>query len=168
MLIRSATQADLACINHIIDAAIMTWNLPERVKRLALPSYHYNETDLAHLQIVIATDAQQHCVGVAAWEPAANRDVPGQKSALLLHGIYVAPAYHQRGIGRQLFEHVEVVARQNDYDGILVKAQHNANGFFSRLGLHRLVIENAERDYANRYWKDIRNTSTTHQQAQAC
>ena len=32
----------------------MGWQLPERVKRLALPSYRYNEMDLKYYSLVVA------------------------------------------------------------------------------------------------------------------
>ncbi len=37
--IRPANQADLETINGVIESAVMTWRLPDRVKRLSLPSY---------------------------------------------------------------------------------------------------------------------------------
>lgn len=38
-LLRPASPADLGEISALIERAVMTWRLPERVKRLALPSY---------------------------------------------------------------------------------------------------------------------------------
>ena len=52
--VRLAKISDLPEINRLIEAAEMTWKLPDRVKRLALSSYFYNEIDFAHLEIIIA------------------------------------------------------------------------------------------------------------------
>lgn len=151
--IRPARQADLEAINQVIEAAVMTWHLPERVKRLSLPGYRYNSLDLEHLEIVIAEDDRQHTLGVAAWEPAEDGDAPAGTSALLLHGIYVDPPQHHRGIGRLLFSAAEHAVRSQAYDGLLVRAQQAANGFFIAQGMERLRVDSPARQYANRFWK---------------
>ena len=115
--IRPAVEADLDSINRVIKAAVMTWELPERVKRLSLPSYYYTALDLEHLDIIVAEDDQQHIIGVAAWEPADARDTPAGSSALLLHGLYVDPPRQRQGIGRRLFEAAETAAGRHQYHG---------------------------------------------------
>ena len=52
--LRPALKTDLDAINRVIEAAVMTWKLPERVKRLSLPSYRYTLADFAHLEMVVA------------------------------------------------------------------------------------------------------------------
>jgi predicted N-acetyltransferase YhbS len=153
--IRPAKPEDLEAINRIVEAAVMTWDLPERVKRLSLSSYRYNALDLEHFNMVVAEAEQQHIIGIAAWEQADARDIPAGQIGLMLHGIYVDPAHHYQGIGRQLFQYAEQAARQQHYDGVLVKAQTGAEGFFLAQGMHRLPVENSERHYANRYWKRV-------------
>jgi predicted N-acetyltransferase YhbS len=151
--IRSATPADLDPVNQVIHAAVMTWNLPERVKRLSMSSYYYSELDLNHLHIFVAEDDKQNILGVAAWEEADSKDAPMGQSALLLHGIYVEPEYFHQGIGHQLFSAAEHAAKQHQYDGLLVKAQEDANGFFISQGMSKLSVEDTARHYANRFWK---------------
>ena len=126
--IRDAVVTDLPAINTVIDAAIKTWDLPARVIRLSLPSYHYNESDLQHLSMIVAE--QDNCViAVAAWEKADIYEVDDDINAALLHGIYVAPEFQSKGVGRQLFNHVEKVAMKAGYESLIVKAQKQANGF---------------------------------------
>jgi predicted N-acetyltransferase YhbS len=151
--IRPATAADLDAVNRVIEAAVMTWKLPERVKRLSLPSYRYTMQDLVHLDMVLAEDAQHGIIGIAAWEPADAGDTPAGYRALLLHGIYVHPAHHHQGIGRELFATAEYAVRKHRYDGLLVKAQGDARGFFISQGMHRLPVEDPARHYAHRFWK---------------
>lgn len=149
-----AKPADLGSINRVIEAALMTWAIPERVKRLSLPSYRYSALDLDHFEIVLAKDHRQNIIGVAAWEQASDRDIPaGNNSALLLHGIYVEPSHHRQGIGRQLFEVSEEAVCKQQHDGLLVKAQQGASGFFIAQGMHSLQVENAVHHYGNRFWK---------------
>lgn len=155
--LRKARAADLVAINQLIDAAIMTWDLPERVKRLSLPSYHYKLHDLEMLELMVAENSEQRVVGVTAWEPADINDTPQGQRALLLHGIYVDPEHHHQGIGSQLLRAAEQAAVNQGYSGLLVKAQANAAGFFLAQGLRALKVENEKRDYAHRYWKPIDN-----------
>jgi predicted N-acetyltransferase YhbS len=150
--IRTAQKADLDTINRVIDAAIMTWDLPERVKRLSLPSYHYNEVDLNHYEIYIAL-AGARIVGVVAWDREPHR--VAQQQGLLLHGIYVHPDNQRQGLGTQLFHEAEKSVTAQQLDGILVKAQKDAETFYLSRGMHKLAITDSEREFANRYWKPV-------------
>ena len=150
--LRFAQTGDLDDLNAVIEAAVMGWNLPERVKRLSLPSYRYQEHDLDHLRLLIAETGTDGIVGVAAWEPAAAGDAPTGAKAMLLHGLYVAPRRQLGGIGTRLLEAAATAARQAGCDGLLVKANPDAQGFFAHRGLDRLLVEDPTRDYPYRYW----------------
>jgi predicted N-acetyltransferase YhbS len=154
--IRSAKNADLDAVNRVIEAAVMTWKLPERVKRLSLSSYRYTEVDLNHLQMVVAEDDTQSIIGVAAWEQADAKDTPAGRTGLLLHGIFVDPIYQHQGVGSQLFRNAEKAVRKHQYGGLLVKAQEDAKGFFHSQGMNRLQVEDPVRQYANRFWKSAK------------
>jgi N-acetylglutamate synthase-like GNAT family acetyltransferase len=151
--LRMATRNDLDAINQVVEAAVMTWQLPERVKRLALPSYHYNKHDLEHYEFVVAESGNQ-IIGIAAWDTAPHQG-PGQTRLLLLHGIYVMPEQQHRGIGRRLFAAAEAAAGTRTMDGVLVRAQKDAEGFFRAQGLEKLAARDPARDYENRYWKRL-------------
>ncbi len=71
-----AKDADLESINNVITHAILTWDLPARVKRLMQPIYRYDEHDIRHLTMLVAENASGDIVGVANWEPANSRDTP--------------------------------------------------------------------------------------------
>jgi len=150
--LRQAHADDLPAINGVVERAIATWQLPERVKRLSLPSYRYHVHDLVHLHLVVAENADHALVGVAAWEPASPRDLPAGKIGLLLHGLYVDPAHQHHGVGGQLLDAAAAAARTQGCDGVLVKAQADANGFFEARGLQRLPVEDAARHYPHRFW----------------
>jgi GNAT superfamily N-acetyltransferase len=153
--LRPACKADLGKINEIIGRAVQTWRLPERVKRLVMPTYHYTEHDFEHLHIVVAEDREAGILGVAGWESAAASDCPDGQRALLLHGLYVDPVQQRRGIGTRLLQAAVAAAREQGYDGLLVKAQADAEGFFSSQGLQRVVVADEDRDYPNRFWLDL-------------
>jgi GNAT superfamily N-acetyltransferase len=154
-VLRPAVLGDLDRINALIGRAVMTWALPERVKRLALPSYRYHGQDLEHLRLLVVEEDAAAVVGVAAWEPAEARDCPQGRRGLLLHGLYVDPDRQGLGLGSRLLAAAASAARDQRYDGLLVKAQADARGFFRARGLKPLACEDPDRDYPNRFWMDL-------------
>jgi GNAT superfamily N-acetyltransferase len=154
--LRPASASDLPAVNGVIESAIDTWQIPARVKRLCMPLYHYSAHDLAFMDLVLVEAEGNGIVGVAAWDQADPGETPAGQSALLLHGIYVAPAQHRKGIGTYLFEAAVKAASSRGLDGVLVKAQPGAEQFFTSLGLERLAVDDASRDYPYRFWKASR------------
>lgn len=153
--LRTAEHRDLDEINRIIDACIMTWDLPDRVKRLSLSSYRYSGIDLDFLDIVVALNQEDEILAVAAWEPAEAGDTPGGAGGLLLHGIYVDPSQQRRGIGTRLFSAALEAVRQDGLTGLLVKAQADANAFFTALGMQPVANDGDPRQYPNRFWMQV-------------
>jgi GNAT superfamily N-acetyltransferase len=92
---------------------------------------------------------------VAAWEPASARDLPAGKTGLLLHGLYVDPQRQRTGVGSRLLEAAVSAAGEQGFDGLLVKARPEAEGFFLARGLTQLPVTDAERDYPHRFWKAV-------------
>lgn len=152
MHIRQAGAQDLGAINEVIRAAVMSWDLPERVKRLSMDSYCYHELDLRHFHFLVAESGEQ-LLGIAA----IDDDIISinEQSSLTLHGLYVRPDYHRRGIGAQLFAASEDYAKRAGTQGLLVKAQKDAVNFFEKQGMQKLTVHDQDRDYANRYWKRL-------------
>lgn len=159
--IRPAHAADLAAINCIVERAVMTWKLPERVKRLALPSYRYHAHDLQHQLMLVAELPEVGIAGVAALEEADPRDLPAARTGLLLHGLYVDPAWQGQGIGTRLLQAACTACRETGHDGLLVKAQPDAAAFFQSRGLQRLAVKDPDRDYPHRYWKFANDHTST-------
>lgn len=154
LAIRKATgTADLDALNAVVEACLMEWNLPTRVKRLALGSYLYGESDLTFMQFLLAVTTGGQVVGVAALELAAERELPARRSGLLLHGLYVSPEQQRQGIGSRLVKAALAATRSQGLDGLLVKAQREAIGFFQSSGFRPLPLDFPDTDYANRWWK---------------
>ena len=153
--LRPGTAADLDPVNRIIERAVMTWDLPERVKRLSLPVYRYDAADLDVLALVVAEDADGAIAGLAAWAPAAAQETPGGRPGLLLHGLYVDPDRQGHGVGGRLLAAAEGAASDQGLQGVLVKAQPGAEDFFVGRGFRELAVRDPARDYPHRFWKPL-------------
>ncbi|MCC5811449.1 MAG: GNAT family N-acetyltransferase [Ectothiorhodospiraceae bacterium] len=149
--IRQAAPEDLEQANQVVEQAVMSWNLAERVKRLSLPLYQYSEVDLAYLTVRLIRE-QGIVAAVAAWEPAEPAQLPPGCRGLLLHGLYVRPACHGRGYGRALLRSCADTALEQGLDGVLVRVQQDAVDFFRSQGLEQVPVREPDRDYALRYW----------------
>ncbi|MEQ8603028.1 MAG: GNAT family N-acetyltransferase [Marivibrio sp.] len=121
--------ADLPTLNALIERAIGSWAVTERVKRAALPSYRYEALDLADMRFFTLRDERGAPVGLAAVSP-----LDGAQDALLLHGLYVDPIRHRQGLGRRLLQSAEAAARQAGAARLVVRAQRDAAPFFAAAG----------------------------------
>lgn len=143
--VRPAARRDLDRINGVVMAAISTWRVPDRVKRLVRPIYRYTPIDLKFMTMRLAEN-ENGIVGVVCWEPYHELC----KRSLLLHGLYVSPASQGNGIGTRLLGEVNRAAMVDGFDGVLVRANREAKGFFGKRGLGELPVES--RQYPYRFW----------------
>lgn len=153
--IRKAKASELKVVNDIIRACALGWNLPDRVKRLTVSSYQYNNFDFEHFEIFVAIDTSNRVVGVAALEEINTLNIPEEQSGLLLHGLYVDPAFQNQSIGQRLLQFSLQRVKSEELDGLLVKAQIDANRFFEKQGFKHLPIIDGDKDYPHRWWKKI-------------
>ena len=130
--LRLATSDDLPAVNALIERAVDTWALSERVKRLAKPTYRYDGIDLRFEELLIAASATVP-LGVAAWS-GTEPDTSLVRTALL-HGLFVEPAHHGERIGAALFRLVRQRAAQAGFQSLVARVQRDAEGFFDRQGM---------------------------------
>lgn len=142
MNVQKASEKDLEEFNRVITDAVMQWDLPDRVKRLSLSSFHYDVHDLQHMDIYVAKDDEQTIIGVIACEMT---DLP---SEILLHGIFVRPNDQRKGVGKLLLETVEQNLPSSMIRTIVVKPQKGAQSFFRALGFER-VKSHGKNQYEN-------------------
>jgi len=149
--IRTATTADLAKINHVIQSAVMNWPMAHRVKRLAVPVLQYRETDLDFYEVLVAT-FRDEVIGVAAWDPQPEQSLPNGQGGLF-HGLYVMPIIQGQGVGEALMEAVFADARCRQTSGLLIKAQRVSRNFFEHHQMQALAANDSE--YPWQYWKSL-------------
>ena len=130
----------------------MDWPIPDRVKHLSVSTLQYDRHDMGPLEFRVLETPEGTVGGVAAWAEADERGLSMGRKSLLLHGIYVLPGMQKRGFGSRLFEEARAAALRGGFDGLIVKAQAGAEGFFVSQGMVKLPVLDPERDYPRRYW----------------
>jgi GNAT superfamily N-acetyltransferase len=157
----------LGQINEVVSEAVLSWPIADRVRRLALPSYLYDASDVDAMRFHMArapvADGEK-VVGVAAYEPADPSELPeppapataDARRGWLLHGLFVRPDQQRRGVGWHLLASVVSTARQAGIHGIVVKANRHAVPFFEANGFNPLAPADTKRDYPHRYWLSLR------------
>jgi N-acetylglutamate synthase-like GNAT family acetyltransferase len=145
VVITEISEETLDNINGVVASAIDTWDISQRVKRLALPSYLYTRIDTQHLKFFGAwrNDA---LIGVVALEPMVNGRTES-RCAMLLHGLYVDPREHGRGIGARLVALAKSISLIGGFSELLVRAERNAVYFFRKQGFRSLQTDDKNRDY---------------------
>jgi GNAT superfamily N-acetyltransferase len=152
--LRAVAVGDIDDVNRVMAAAIDTWDLSPRLKRLAMPAYRYRRDDFDHLTVLGAWQADR-LLGFVSVEPTDERQPLGGRPALLVHGLYVRPQVQGCGIGTRLIDAARELARERGLAGLLVRAERSARPFFEKAGFTPLPVEDAQRDYPHRLWASV-------------
>jgi GNAT superfamily N-acetyltransferase len=123
---------DIDAINGVVSRAIQTWDLPDRVKRLALPSYLYTSADCEHMAVRGARHDRK-LIGVLALEPVSSAQHAAAHT-LAIHGLYVEPSWHRAGVGTLLLQTAVTHAEEHGCRRLVAKAIRHSRGFFIRQG----------------------------------
>ena len=157
--IERASSRDLASVNAVIQRAIMTWSMSERVKRRAVTILQYDQVDAANLALYVCRSGTT-IIGVIALDFDYKASRAGCRG-ILLHGIYVDPATHRRRVGQTLMKFAERQAVIRAEDGVWIKAERVSRRFFERCGYIHCAPK-SDADYPYLYWKGT-SDATAHQ-----
>ena len=125
---------DIAAANEIIAAAILTWSVSDRVRRLVADTYRYHADDAADVWLGRVDGRPVGVLGLLQAGGAA-RELPVDSS--LLHGLFVSPDHFGKGVGSALVRHALGVAAGAGSTQLLVKANRDARLFFERVGFEK-------------------------------
>lgn len=144
----------LQLLNAIVRRAVSAWPMPDRVKRLALPTLQYDAVDFAHYEALLYCGAGDgDAVACAVWLNQ-QLDFGHGYCGGLLHGLYVDPIAQRQKIGSKLLLEVFARATAAGLGGMMVRAERVSQGFFERSGMV-LLPQSAATDYPHRYWKQL-------------
>ena len=149
MTIVFGTETDLTAINQVVTSAAMAWPKSERVKRLVLPVLNYTAEDFNYYKFLLCKDRGQ-CVGIAVLDIEMPVET-ARGTGRLLHGLYVTPAEQGRGQGQLLLKKTLDLAASVGADGLVVKAERVAIGFFEHCGL-QLLPASGPAEHPYQFW----------------
>ena len=128
--VRPALEADAARVSQVILAALLTSNAqdyPAHVIERVQDSF----TPDAVLQLM---RRRQMFVALVDGELLGTASLDGRA----VRSVFVDPAYHGCGLGRQLMVAVEQAALQAGLTSLVVPSSVTAEGFYARLGFVRV------------------------------
>ena len=150
--VKNVAVTDLVLINSIITSAVESWQLPDRLKRLALPILQYTAEDLTEFEFFLH-DHNGSVNGVAVLSRDAGLKGKHGTRCALMHGLYVHADAQRTGVGSALQQTVADHAREMGCEGLLVKAQRVATSYFEAQGYEECECQYVNYPYL--YWKAI-------------
>jgi len=152
---RAATTHDIPAINRVVEQAVMTWPLAERIKKLSLNVLTYDYTDFAYYCCYVAV-SKEKIVACVIWDP--------EQKEMLCHGLYVAPAYQSVGVGKSLLNYFYQAAKHGGSSAVLVKAERVSCDYFIKLGYQAVPVTSVN-DYPYLYRKELKHVLSDKQPA---
>ena len=136
-MIRRATAADTPTLTNIAHDAKRYWGYPEHwIKHweteLTIANDFVNENEV----YVWASDDE-----VRGFYALVMRDDKAE-----LEHLWVAPQYIGTGVGKELFTHAMQRAAGRDVSEVQISADPNAEGFYKKMGAHRIGEIQADMD----------------------
>ncbi|MDD1022348.1 MULTISPECIES: GNAT family N-acetyltransferase [Pseudomonas] len=128
--VRPALEADAARVSQVILAALLTSNAQD-----------YPASVIERVQASFTTDSvrqlmqrRQMFVALVDGELLGTASLDGRA----VRSVFVDPAYHGHGLGRQLMAAVEQAALDSGLTSLVVPSSITAEGFYARLGFVRV------------------------------
>ena len=146
----------LDTVNRVVEKAVGTWSLAERVRRLVLPSLLYHEIDLQHMRFLVLDDEEGEAAAVAVWEEASFEGENQSARSVQLHGLYVLPRWQRQGLGSSLLEFVSLWTGRRDIAGITARAWRESEPFFRLNGFEPLNQQSSSEDTSTVLWRSSR------------
>lgn len=128
MEIRAARVDEADALTEIARRAKRHWGYPAEWMAEWRSALTLTPAYLATQEVVVAAGGDGPR-GFYALEPASGPD-----GLWSLAHLWVEPAWHGHGIGRQLFEHAAHAVRRGGGAGLLIESDPHAAGFYERLG----------------------------------
>jgi N-acetylglutamate synthase-like GNAT family acetyltransferase len=136
-MIRRATIDDTTVLTNIAHAAKRYWGYPEDwIKQWQHELTISNDFVIENEVYLLTSDDEVR--GFYAL-------VVGSEKAELEH-LWVAPRYIGTGVGKELFIHAMRQAASRDVSEVELSADPNAEGFYKKMGAHRIGEVRADMD----------------------
>jgi GNAT superfamily N-acetyltransferase len=149
MKIVNAKPQDAEALTDIAHAAKRHWGYPE--------SWIAAWRDILTMRPEFIA-ANVTCVALDEERMVGFYVLTTEDDGIHLDHLWVVPAAMGRGIGRALFQHAMMQARDLGFDSIKIEADPNAEGFYQRMGARRTgtavrEVEGQRRELPLMEWK---------------
>ena len=148
------TPEALPAINAVLESSITAWNLSDRLYRLSVNAYRYSESDWLDHQFYGLRDQNNTLLAILVFNDDAS-ELPGDRSCLQIHGLYVHSEYRRQGLGQQLIDHAMALAKSKQRDALFVKAHESAVSFFTKHAFQHIPVVDEIRDYPHRFVRSV-------------
>lgn len=135
--IRRAVPEDAGKLTEIAIAAKRHWNYPERWIQIWIPQLTFKPEDISSSEIFVA---------MVDGEMAGFYRLIKNPPRAVLEDLWVAPNFMGRGIGKVLFEHAASICRSANVTAMELDADPNAQGFYEKMGMHKIGEKKTEVD----------------------
>ena len=124
-VIRPAQAGEAGSLSALAMRSKAHWGYDQAFLEAVRPLLEFTEADLARVPVYVLTD-QGEAVGVYRLEGEPPRGV--------IEDLWLDPRLIGRGIGRRLFEHALLTARELGFESLLIESDPNAEGFYLAMG----------------------------------
>jgi len=135
--IRRAVPEDAETLTEIAIAAKRHWNYPERWIQIWIPLLTFKPEDMSSSEIFAE---------LVDGEMAGFYRLIKNPPRAVLEDLWVAPNFMGRGIGQTLFEHAISSCRSANVFAMELDADPNAQGFYEKMGMHKVGEKKTEVD----------------------
>ena len=128
-------------LTEITIAAKRHWNYPEKWMQLWLPALTISPEYILENEVWLA---------VVSDAPVAYYALKQDGKDLWLDNLWILPEHIGEGLGRQLFQHALERSRARKIFTLKIEADPNAQGFYERMGVHKIDERHTQVDGQSR------------------
>ena len=135
--IRRVDPQEADVLTQIAISAKRHWGYPERWLEIWTPQLTFTSEYFEEQESWVAVDGDQQIGFYTLQDKNENA---------WMENLWVLPAYIGKGIGKLLFTHALELARQRRYKTLQLEADPNAEGFYEKMGMHKIGEQQSEVD----------------------
>jgi len=141
VLIRRALPGESDLLTEITIAAKRHWNYPEKWMQLWLPALTISPEYILENEVWLAVVSDALVAYYALKQDGKD---------LWLDNLWILPEHIGEGLGRQLFQHALERSRARKIFTLKIEADPNAQGFYERMGAHKIDERHTQVDGQSR------------------
>ena len=127
--IRRAAPKEAKILTEIAMAAKRHWGYPERWMEFWKPQLSFSPAYF---------EENESWVAETDHTPIGFYTILEKDGSAWLENLWVSPEFIGKGVGKELFLHAVVLARQRGFESLQLEADPNATGFYEKMGMKKV------------------------------